>query len=522
MAGNEPDQVTEGCPEKEKNWVDIEYQYADGSGIGAAPYTIYEGDTQTVLASGSLGGDGTAHVALPVGKDDLRVEYKSDPQNVAALIPHTPISVKDSPNWFERISTNIKDAGEWTWGVIEGDYNENPTVGQIITNAVVTAIPLVDQVADARDLTAAVKQLVWDKRYTEAAVWFALFITLIGLIPTVGSLLKGVLKLVWKGSKLGDLLKIFNHLMKGNGIKWLEQLRDGKLASYAKESAGQASKMVSAAAEKANDLKKLVPDSLSPVHQQITDLLGTLQEVQNRINGQFDDIASELSKKLDGILKEEHTQFSKGNSKAKLTNRQTAEDKSQGIDVSAPKFAKVEKEVIALQAGKASGKRGVKGTWHTELEDPKPNTIYEVTSIHDGKPVTYKYETDEQGRTVKVSGKLKISAIKDGTERDKVHRNTTTQSEYGGDDSNYDGGHLIGTLFQGPAEKVNLVPQLSSQNRYGAWRKMEKGWAKQLRAGNEVEVEILVEYGDDGVTPAAFHTNTKINSERATQKSFPN
>jgi hypothetical protein len=49
-----------------------------------------------------------------------------------------------------------------------------------------------------------------------------------------------------------------------------------------------------------------------------------------------------------------------------------------------------------------------------------------------------------------------------------------------GDDPNYDGGHLIATLFQGPAEKVNLVPQLKEQNRHGEWRQMKKRWSQAL------------------------------------------
>ena len=31
---------------------------------------------------------------------------------------------------------------DWIWGAIQGDFNENPTIGQIITNAAITAIPL--------------------------------------------------------------------------------------------------------------------------------------------------------------------------------------------------------------------------------------------------------------------------------------------------------------------------------------------------------------------------------------------
>ena len=105
---------------------------------------------------------------------------------------------------------------DWIWGALQGDFNENPTIGQIIANAAITAIPLVDQVADGRDLVANLKALIWDKRYNEMAVWLGLFFTLIGLIPTLGSLLKGVLKLVYRGAKLDEVFRVFNALAKGN------------------------------------------------------------------------------------------------------------------------------------------------------------------------------------------------------------------------------------------------------------------------------------------------------------------
>ena len=78
----------------------------------------------------------------------------------------------------------------------------------------------------------------------------------------------------------------------------------------------------------------------------------------------------------------------------------------------------------------------------------------------------------ELGRTIRVKGKLQLSGIKDRNTRDRLHRNKKKQAEYGGPDPKYDGGHLIATLFQGPAEKINVVPQLSTQNQNGEWYKM--------------------------------------------------
>ena len=182
------------------------------------------------------------------------------------------------------------------------------------------------------------------------------------------------------------------------------------------------------------------------------------------------------------------------------------------------------KPVRHVHAGEASGMRNVKGSWHPEIEAPAPNTIYDVTTLHDGQPVVYSYETDDLGRVVRVKASLALS-IADVEYRDKRYRNATTQAKYGGGAElpEYDGGHLVGTLFQGPAEKVNVVPQFSKQNRGGGkWHQMEKKWRHELRKGNTVDVEIQVVYDDDGQVPTTLIATTRVNDGEPDLKVFPN
>ena len=86
----------------------------------------------------------------------------------------------------------------------------------------------------------------------------------------------------------------------------------------------------------------------------------------------------------------------------------------------------------------------------------------------------------------------------------------------------YDGGHLIGTLFQGPAEKINIVPQLKDQNRFGEWREMEKEWAKELDKDNEVEVEISVTYDGDNTSPKTLFATYMVDDNEPIEKEFDN
>jgi len=82
---------------------------------------------------------------------------------------------------------------QWFWEAIQGDFNDNRSIGQVAMDTAVSMIPLVDQLCDIRDLIANCRKLSNDA--TDKAAWFSLALTLIGLFPTLGSLVKGVLKI---------------------------------------------------------------------------------------------------------------------------------------------------------------------------------------------------------------------------------------------------------------------------------------------------------------------------------------
>ncbi|WP_227269909.1 hypothetical protein [Roseobacter weihaiensis] len=86
---------------------------------------------------------------------------------------------------------------------------------------VVTMIPGIDQLVDAQDMVTILYRLIWKREYDVSWTWILRIITLIGLVPVLGSLAKGILKLVFK--KIGDLADIygiFNFLTKGTAHIW--------------------------------------------------------------------------------------------------------------------------------------------------------------------------------------------------------------------------------------------------------------------------------------------------------------
>jgi len=95
----------------------------------------------------------------------------------------------------EAVKAGVISSLQWIWEALQGDFNPNQSVGQIASNAVLGLIPVVDQVLDCRDLIANARDISRDPKQPEK--WVFLCFTLIGLIPSLGSALKGVLKIIF-------------------------------------------------------------------------------------------------------------------------------------------------------------------------------------------------------------------------------------------------------------------------------------------------------------------------------------
>lgn len=86
-------------------------------------------------------------------------------------------------------------------GGLLGEWNEDPTFGMIAVDTVVSLVPILDQASDARDLAAHLYFLTGQRQYDRFLRWVGLAFSLIGLIPEVGSAIKGASKFVIKGGK---------------------------------------------------------------------------------------------------------------------------------------------------------------------------------------------------------------------------------------------------------------------------------------------------------------------------------
>lgn len=97
--------------------------------------------------------------------------------------------------WVKSAKQDLSAAAEWIWVVLQGDFADEQSTGQIVTSTVISMIPFVDQLCDVRDVVANCKKLNEDS--SSKLAWFALVLTLVGLVPVLGSLAKGCMKILF-------------------------------------------------------------------------------------------------------------------------------------------------------------------------------------------------------------------------------------------------------------------------------------------------------------------------------------
>ncbi|WP_238593153.1 PAAR-like domain-containing protein [Vibrio parahaemolyticus] len=219
--------------------VDLYLSYSDGEPVQGATYTLK--DQSGAVFEGTLDNNGKASVG-GVAPGEFAIEYGEDSRD---FMPNVP--TKTNPNFnpsanaqliieetkkgevgfWENAWTRMSGAASWIWGVILGDFNDDASVEQIIANTALTMIPVVDQAADVRDLSANIMTLLSEEERDKPENWLALSLTLVGCVPTFGSAVKGTCKVALKGGKgtsKDTLLAVLRGMGKGDPEKFLRTL----------------------------------------------------------------------------------------------------------------------------------------------------------------------------------------------------------------------------------------------------------------------------------------------------------
>jgi hypothetical protein len=137
------------------------------------------------------------------------------------------------------------------------------------------------------------------------------------------------------------------------------------------------------------------------------------------------------------------------------------------------------------------GQIGSKGSWSPELNASSfhPNSTYIVNG--------YTYTTDSAGRVTSVEGRLSSgTAARNRYRQSQVGRSSGVPGDHGG--------HLIASIFNGPGDRLNMVPMNGNLNM-GRWRAMENTWAASLRSGQTVHVNVEAIYRDQSKRPSDFN-----------------
>jgi hypothetical protein len=156
---------------------------------------------------------------------------------------------------------------------------------------------------------------------------------------------------------------------------------------------------------------------------------------------------------------------------------------------------------------------GNSGDWNKVLNNPEPKKVYYVKN-NGIQP--HKYTTDMSGRVTKVEGELKLS----NRDRNGYQQSAKCKKVKDGlpDDQ---GGHLIGSRFDGAGEQINLLPMKSNLN-LSAWKNMENTWADAIRQGKKVNVDIRPVYVGISKRPIAFEVRTLIDGISQPFQTFNN
>ncbi|MFA0525595.1 PAAR-like domain-containing protein [Vibrio sp. 10N.222.52.C3] len=294
--------------------VDLFLSYSDGEPVQGATYKLI--DQTGASFEGTLDNVGKASVS-GVAPGEFNIDYGEDSREFMPNIP-TKTNPNFNPNanaqliieeakrgevgFWENSWKRMSGAASWIWGVILGDFNDDASVEQIIANTALTMIPVVDQAADVRDLSANIMTLLSEEERDKPENWLALSLTLIGCVPTFGSAVKGTCKVALKGGKgtsKDTLLAVLRGMGKGDPEKFLRTL---KWVDYAKQARNIVSDVLKPCIEVASELasyaNRMGADELAEYFLKLADEVKTIDKmVPDKLKeamGEFDQLFARI------------------------------------------------------------------------------------------------------------------------------------------------------------------------------------------------------------------------------------
>ena len=134
-------------------------------------------------------------------------------------------------------------------------------------------------------------------------------------------------------------------------------------------------------------------------------------------------------------------------------------------------------------------------TSNGEQEKTMHDNLHDPNLFENNAPGDYTYENSESGK--KAYGSLEVS--------DEGVRDAQAQRSAGGEDrkADDDGGHLIGTRFNGAPDSRNLDAQNANLNR-GSYNRLEKSWQESLNNGDKIFLNVETPRDTNADRPDAY------------------
>ncbi|WP_342316459.1 hypothetical protein [Lysobacter sp. FW306-1B-D06B] len=130
--------------------------------------------------------------------------------------------------------STLDDIEKFVTDLILGDFSEDASTSAMVVGGLISLIPVVDQVMDARDVSACLFRINKKGGFAHATIddHMSLGFAAFGVIPEIGSAFKTVFKPLWKERRLAktglrtgvDMVERMLGVGKGGAVRWIRKL----------------------------------------------------------------------------------------------------------------------------------------------------------------------------------------------------------------------------------------------------------------------------------------------------------
>lgn len=213
---------------------------------------------------------------------------------------------------YYDLSEKLESGAKYVWGILQGDFNDSPTLSQVIISGLISIIPIADQVSDIRDLVANILRLTDESERENKENWINLALTAFGLIPMVGSVIKTLIKVI-RHNEVTDIHHLTRlmetcetYLRKigaGDEIPWKDSpihwLQTKPWQGYADKAKETIQKYLHRFSYELKDGYKNIP---TPLQSKMTQLATQIDGIALQINKYIDEILEQTQSRIDELF----------------------------------------------------------------------------------------------------------------------------------------------------------------------------------------------------------------------------